>query len=120
MSHTGDDEHGEVVYVRHGSRDWPIEIVDDEVEYLGYSVPGELRPGMYHRRLPTGEWLTVVVVQVRRRLRCHAPDTADTGSGRIAAKTVLWTRRPRSVVLATEAQTAIARAHRPKAHHCHA
>ncbi len=68
MSHTGDDEDDEVVYVRHGSRDWPIEIDDDEVEYLGYSVPGQVRPGTYRTRLPTGDWISVVVVQVRRPL----------------------------------------------------
>ncbi len=67
VTHSTDKEDDEIIYVEHGSRERPIEI-DDDIEYLGYSLPGALPGGTYRTPHPvTGDWIPVVVAQVRDR-----------------------------------------------------
>ncbi|KAI0734722.1 hypothetical protein BC629DRAFT_1570823 [Irpex lacteus] len=82
VTHSTDEEDDEIIYVEHGSRERPIEI-DDDIEYLGYSLPGALPGGTYHTRHPvTGDWIPVVVVQPteerwRRPRRYYGPDSEE-------------------------------------------
>ncbi|KAI0758381.1 hypothetical protein BC629DRAFT_1598054 [Irpex lacteus] len=79
-----DDGDDDIVYVGHGSRGRPIEIDDDdEVEYLGYSLPpGALPGGTYRTQLRTGQWIQVVLAepteeQLRRPRRYYGPDDEE-------------------------------------------
>ncbi|KAI0793095.1 hypothetical protein BC629DRAFT_1723051 [Irpex lacteus] len=84
-THSGDEEDDAIVCIEHGSRGRPIEVDgdDDDVEYLGYSLPGALPGGTYRTPHPvTGDWIPVVVAQPteerwRRPRRYYGPDSEE-------------------------------------------